>query len=94
LSRGPDAVRVVWPHDHSAEVLASGEVRIRDGKGDVVAKVRNDVAVGGGEVGDRGIDFVDPGLVPSKRELLERCPGRYYPAGGEVRVVEDPTTGE
>ena len=79
---------VVWPHDHSVEVDASGEVRIREGKGRVVAKVGDDVRVGGGEVGDRGIDFVDEGSVPSKQELLERCPGSYYPSANEVSAEE------
>lgn len=95
MSRGSGAGGdvVVWPHDHSVEVLSSGGVRVRGGNGDVVAKVGDDVSVGEGEVGDRGIEFVAPASVPSKKELLERCPGRYYPAGGEIRVVEDSTTG-
>ena len=75
---------IVWPHDHSVEVDADGEVRIRDEKGSVVAKVGDDIQVGGGEVGDRGLDFVDEDSVPSTQELLERCPGNYYPSGDEV----------
>jgi hypothetical protein len=93
LRLNPGGDVVVWPHDHSADVDARGRVRIRDGKGRVVAKVGDNVAVGGGEVGDRGIGFVDPGSVPSKQELLERCPGRYYPSGDEVTSVKEYTTG-
>ncbi len=53
------------------EVVASGEVRIRDGKGRVFARVEDEVAVCGGEVGDRGIGFVDLDSVLSKEELSE-----------------------
>ena len=67
-------------------------MRVRDGEGLVVASVGDDIAVGGGEVGDRGMSFVDPDSVPSKQELLERCPGSYYPSGGEVSV-QGRTTG-
>ena len=86
LGRGGDVAGdvIVWPHDHSVEVDADGEVRIRDEKSRVVAKVGDDVQVGGGEVGDRGADFVDEDSVPSKQELLERCPGSYYLSGDEL----------
>ena len=77
---------IVWPHDHSVDVEPNGVVRIRDREGRAVAKVGDDVVIGGGEVGERGMSYVDAGPVPSEQELLERCPGEYYLSSGEVGV--------
>ncbi len=74
----------VWPPGFGLE--ASGEeVRILNGKGQVVARVGDRVVMGGGEapLAERlpGVDEW------TKRELQERCPGQYWLAAPDVDVV-------
>lgn len=74
----------IWPPDHRASAEGRG-VRILDGEGRVLARVGDEVELGGGYVGDvRRISGVDR---RTARELVRRCPGDYFYAGPGLRAI-------
>lgn len=82
---GP-ADTVIWPPDYALETEDS-EILILNGEGGVVARVGDQVEIGGGGIGNslEGVAGIDE---RTKRELIERCPGQYFYAGEELRVQQ------
>lgn len=76
----------VWPPGYELAYGEGGELLILDEAGEVVAKVGDEVRMGGGEYPIEVLPNVDE---RTRRELAERCPGPYWWVGSEVRVVAE-----
>ena len=75
----------VWPPGFAADA-SEGKVRILNAKGRVVARVGDEVELGGGEAPRaEAIPLLDE---RTKRELRERCPGEYWLAAPDVSVIQ------
>ena len=80
--RDPGATPV-WPAGFELEKSA-GEVSVLDQEGRIVARVGEEVYMGGGEIPRDEIDLADERM---RRELFERCPGDYWIVGSEVKML-------
>jgi hypothetical protein len=78
---GHGSVVPVWPPGFEAEA-SGGHVSVLDGRGRIVGRVGEPIYMGGGEVPPEGGN--DQEMV---RELRERCPGNYWLAAPEVRIL-------
>ncbi len=74
----------VWPAGFGVEA-SGGEVRLLNERGRVVARVGDDIEIGGGEAppAERLAGVNER----TKRELQERCPGQYWLAAPDVDVI-------
>ncbi len=82
--RGDGSLVPVWPPGFGVEVSGE-EVRILNERGRVVARVGDEVEIGGGEAPPaERINVADE---RTRRELRERCPGQYWLAAPEVNVI-------
>ncbi len=74
----------VWPAGFGVEA-SGGEVRLLNERGRVVARVGDDIEIGGGEAppAERLAGVNER----TKRELRERCPGQYWYASPNVDVI-------
>ena len=83
----PAVTTLMWPPDYAASA-EGGEIRILDREGRVLARVGDPVYIVGGFIGGRraleGISGVDE---RTKRQLIERCPGEYFYAAPDLRIV-------
>lgn len=81
---GDGSLVPVWAPGFGVDDSA-GEVRVLDAKGRVVARVGDEVNLGGGEgpPAER-LPAVDG---RTKRELRDRCPGEYWLASPDVDVI-------
>lgn len=71
---------VIWPADYTLQVEA-GEIGIRDGSDQVVARVGDTVAVGGGAFGETPGSFANTGNLPPD------CAPPYWTLHGQVKVT-------
>lgn len=76
--RGDGSVVPVWPPGFGVEALGD-EVRVLNRRGKVVARVGDEVEIGGGGAPPAAV--VDK---RTERELRERCPGDYWLASPDV----------
>lgn len=80
---------LIWPPDYAARA-EGGEIRILDEGGRVVARVGDEVSIGGGFIGRRkaleGISGVNE---QTKRELIQRCPGEYFYAAPHITPAQE-----
>ncbi len=82
--RGDGSLVPVWPPGFGVEISGE-EVRILDERGRVVARVGDEVEIGGGEApAAERIAALDE---RTKRDLRERCPGQYWLASPDVDVI-------
>jgi hypothetical protein len=76
---------LIWPPAYAART-EGGEIRILDEGGQVVARVGDEVRIGGGFIrGAKALEGISGVDEQTKRELIERCPGSYYYAAPYVR---------
>jgi hypothetical protein len=67
---------VIWPYDHTVTAAEDGTLEVRDGSGQVVARVGDVVRLGGGQV--------PTAEDATPTEIPERCGGPYWIASSEV----------
>lgn len=74
---------VLWPRTWSAERGKEGRVRFFDEEGRAVERTGEEVFLGGGFIlpVENPLEEISSVDEPTKRELLRRCPGRYYVTG-------------
>ncbi len=75
----------LWPS--SFELDTEGDkIQVLDGKGRVVARVGDEVDMGGGDVTREMLEENNVLDERTKQELFERCPGRYFLAQPEMHI--------
>lgn len=72
----------VWPPGYSLDAAGDGPARILDGEGRVVARVGDEIGVGGGPTSS--LEEVADADERRLREIRERCPGAYFIVGEVV----------
>ncbi len=78
---------LIWPPDYAARA-EGGEIRILDEEGRVVARVGDEVRIGGGFIGKRrALEGVSGVKEQTKRVLIQRCPGEYFYAASYISPV-------
>jgi hypothetical protein len=70
---------VIWPYDYTVTAAEDGKLQVRDGSGNVVARVGDIMRIGGGQVPKA--EDATPTDIPA------RCGGPYWLASSEVSSV-------
>ena len=74
------ALLVIWPYDHTLTVDADGVPEVRDGSGEVVARVGDTVEMGGGQSPSIGARLAE--------EIPDVCAGPYWIAARGIRTTQ------
>jgi hypothetical protein len=74
----------IWPAGFELDT-SGDEVSVLDEEGQVAATVGEKVYMGGGGVPKDRVALADERM---HRELFERCPGKYWIVGSEVRTLQ------
>lgn len=86
-ARNRSRATLIWPPTYAARAEA-GEIRILDEGGRVVARVGDEVRIGGGFIGKmRALEGISGVNEQTKRELIQRCPGEYFYAAPYISPI-------
>ncbi len=74
----------IWPAGFELDT-SGDEASVLDEEGRVAARVGEKVYMGGGGIPEDQVTLADERML---RELFERCPGKYWIVGSEVKALQ------
>jgi len=77
---------LIWPHGFSLRTEGE-EIQVIDSNGQIVARVGDEIYVGGGETpGEKAREHIEESIV--EQPLPDDCLGPYWIVGGTVEIVD------